>query len=287
MNHGPFSRLDLEAPPTAGMAKADDRISVCDADLDTIVKALVDDEHRVQRLQLSDRVVWIKRYGTKKRTWWLRLHRVAAPMVPIPIFRPSPILEPMQMKKREVEKLRQFSGAGFSVPEIICSSDKALILSDAGETVERRLKRLGGIRSGTVTKLLAECAGELGKAHSLGLCHGRPHPRDMFVSDNGIGFLDFEEDPASVMPLQVAQVRDIFLFLLQTVDDVVDLAEIQSEVLAAWRKHAPASALNELQRLVRVIKPLFGPLRVADRLVNGKDLHRFAVTAMLLSHLVL
>ncbi len=286
MNRGLFSRLDADAPAIGGISKADDRIAICDVDLDTIVKALVDDEHRVQRLQLSDRVVWIKRYGTKKRTWWLRLHPLAAPLVPIPIFRPSPILKPMQMMEREVEKLRQFSVAGFPVPEIIYCSGKALVLSDIGETVERRLMQLGGIRSEMATKLLIECAAELGKSHSLGLCHGRPHPRDMFVSDHRIGFLDFEEDPSSVMPLPTAQARDIFLFLLQTVDDVIDLAEFQSKVLRAWKEHAPASALNELQRLARVVKPLFGPLRVADRFVNGKDLHRFAVTALLLSHLV-
>ena len=142
------------------------------------------------------------------------------------------------MIEREAAKMQEFSSAGFLVPQILYRSERGLVLSDAGETVEKRLRRLGGSRLHAARSLLVNCAAEVGKVHMLGLYHGRPHPRDMFVCGDRIGFLDFEEDPAAVMPLPVAQARDIFLLLLQTVDDVVDLPK--SKARCCWHgKNTP------------------------------------------------
>src|SRR5690606_39575859 len=64
--------------------------------------------------------------------------------------------------------------------------------------------------------MLVEMAGALGRVHARGLCHGRPHPRDLFrTADGRWGYLDFEEEPEASMPLAAAQAREVWLMFME------------------------------------------------------------------------
>ena len=85
----------------------------------------------------------------------------------------------------------------------------------------------------------------------------------------------FTGNPAAVMPLEMAQARDVFLFFL-----VVASASIRPErtcpaALAGWSRHASASARRELRVLTGLAGRILPLVRLIGRVHMGSDLRRF------------
>ncbi|MEP7456577.1 serine/threonine protein phosphatase [Phyllobacterium sp. SB3] len=241
------------------------------------------DRSRVQRVILRDGVVWIKRYGTERTRLGQYLHLALSKVLPLPFLRPSPQLSPPEMVLREINLIEKFRVRGFLAPNIVAAFDNVLVLGDAGETVANRLKAIGK-DAGARNALLSQCAGELGQVHAKGLCHGRPHPRDMFIAGERIGFLDFEEDPVSVMPLAVAQARDMWLLSMQIA--TVDGTDAVKAAYVAWKAMAPSAAVEELGKIVRILQPFLPIARTIRRFMTAKDIYRFALATGYLAMLI-
>lgn len=257
-----------------------------DADIAALMQALVASEGRVQKLELSIGSVWIKRQGEELPRWLLKLQAALASALPYKFLRPSPTLTPDLMMAREKRRMGEFGSRGFPVPEIIYQSDTAIVLSDVGPTVQRTLsaKRRNGEPGHD--ELVIQCAAAIGDLHSAGLCHGRPHVRDFFLSHGRIGFMDFEEEPQAVMPLETAQARDLWLLFLP-LTDLAQNGEITLDAAyQAWASRAPKAAIAELQRLVGVLSRFLPLARLIGRVQMGSDLRRFIVATDYLKNAV-
>lgn len=253
-------------------------------DIETLLTVLVSGSSRVERVPLSARQVWIKRYGTKKPSAWRHLQSIFSRIVPVAFLRPCAYLSPRQMAEREKQRIGLFRREGIAVPEILYASNGALVLADAGITVQRRLAQLKESDPIAHDDLMVACAAELGRLHAKGLCHGRPYPRDMFFVGNGLGFMDFEEDPQTVMPLEVAQARDIWLLFLQIATGACLGLATQNRAYEAWSERAPAAARAELQRMIRFLGGFLFLARLIGRVHMGSDLQRFIVATSFLMH---
>ncbi len=224
---------------------------------------------RVARAEAGGRPVWVKRYDAERTPLAKRLHAWASPLLPA-FLRSSPLVDAVHAIRRETRKMARFRAAGFAVPDVVLAEPPALVLSDIGEVAQKTLAaRLAADPAGH-DDLLVDLARALGEAHRAGLCHGRPHPRDMFVAAGGIGFLDFEEEPEAAMPLAMAQARDAWLLFLQISPRAV-LPQTQARALAAYRAAAPLEVVPALRRLTRFFSGAVLPLRLAPRGLLGKD----------------
>ncbi|WP_244558003.1 serine/threonine protein phosphatase [Rhizobium hainanense] len=253
-------------------------------DIETLLTVLVSGSSRVERVPLSARQVWIKRYGTKRPSAWRLLQAVFSRIVPVAFLRPCAYLSPRQMVERETRRIGLFSREGIAVPEILYASNGTLVLGDAGITVQCRLVQLKESDPIAHDDLMVVCAAELGRLHAKGLCHGRPYPRDMFFVGNRLGFMDFEEDPQTVMPLEVAQARDIWLLFLQIATGAHLGLATQNRAYEAWSEQAPAAARAELQRMIRFLGGFLFLARLIGRVHMGSDLQRFIVATSFLMH---
>jgi hypothetical protein len=159
----------------------------------------------------------------------------------------------------------------------VFANQSVLVLSDVGEVAQRTL--VGTLASDSMPhdELLVDLARALGEAHRAGLCHGRPHPRDMFLRDGRIGFLDFEEEPEAVMPLAMAQARDVWLLFLQISPQAI-LPETEARALAAYRAVAPLDVIPALRTITGFFARVSAPLRLLPMSWLGKD-GRYAVKA--------
>lgn len=257
-----------------------------DEDISALMQALLSSKGRVQQLTLSAGSVWIKRQGCERPAWWVGLQSLFAAALPYKFLRPSPILAPCLMSAREKRRMTEFGNRGFPVPDIIYQSDTAIVLSDVGPTVQRILKtkRMSG-DPGHDT-LLIECAAAIGDLHAAGLCHGRPHVRDFFLCKGRIGFMDFEEEPEAVMPLETAQARDLWLLFLPLVT-LSQRGQITLDAAyEAWVSRAPKATIAELQRLVGVLSRFLPLARLIGRVQMGSDLQRFIVATDYLKNAV-
>lgn len=253
-------------------------------DVPVLLAALIGGKERVQRVVLSTGAVWIKRYGTERKPRWVILQRMAANLIRAPFLRPSPVLGDEGMAEREMRRIAQFSAKGIPTPRVVYSSGAAVAFSDVGLTVDRHMKRVLKGDPVACDDMLVHCCAELGRLHSKGLCHGRPYPRDMFLRDGRIGFMDFEEEPDTVMPLETAQARDIWLLFLQVAQRARFGKVTHDRAYEAWAAVAPPAAVAELRKLTGFLGGFLWAARLIGRVHMGSDLQRFIVATSYLMH---
>lgn len=229
---------------------------------------------RVSSARIDDRLVWIKRYDAERRPLLKRLHAGLSRLAPLPMLRSSRELDVPGMVNRELSKIAAFRKAGFRVPDVLYSGKAVLVLSDIIETVQARVKQLRRAGQPGIDDLLIGSADALGRVHEAGLCHGRPHLRDMFRSDGEWGFLDFEEEPERVMPLAAAQARDIWLLFFQIAAQA-QAADTCARALAAYRVHAPRETMQELKKLASMLGFSVKPLKLLQFIYLGDDGRRY------------
>jgi tRNA A-37 threonylcarbamoyl transferase component Bud32 len=262
------------------------RVTLKDTDIAALMQALLASDRRIQRLELESGAVWIKRQGTENSSWWISLQAFLAKLLPYSFLKPSPLLKPAAMMAREIRRMERFAEKGFPVAEIVYASDTAIALGDVGPTVEVMLKGLKNASPAENDALLVKATEALGALHAAGLCHGRPHVRDFFLRDGRIGFMDFEEEPEAVMPLESAQARDLWLLFLIVATRSVEQQKTCDEAFRLWRKQAPAATVQELQRLVTVLARFLPLARLIGRVRMGSDLRRFIMATDYLKNAV-
>jgi tRNA A-37 threonylcarbamoyl transferase component Bud32 len=253
-------------------------------DVPVLLAALISGAGRVERVALSSGPVWIKRYGTERASRWVTLQWMIANSLRAPFLRPSPVLADEGMAEREIRRIAQFSERDVPTARVIYSSGAAMVFSDAGRTVDRYLHDIVDVDAAAHDDMLVHCAAEIGQMHAKGLCHGRPYPRDMFLKDGRIGFMDFEEEPATVMPLEVAQARDIWLLFLQVATRAQLGRKTHDRAYKAWADVAPPQAVAELRKLTGFLGGFLSAARLIGRVHMGSDLRRFIVATSYLTH---
>jgi hypothetical protein len=231
---------------------------------------------RVSRATVDGRLVWIKRYDAERKSLAKRLHALVSPLLPV-FLRSSARTNAAEAVERETRKLAKFRAGGFAVADVVFANQSVLVLSDVGEVAQKTLARALAADPARHDDLLIDLARALGEAHRAGLCHGRPHSRDMFVREGRIGFLDFEEEPEAVMPLTMAQARDAWLLFLQ-ISPRATLPETPARALAAYRAAAPLEVIPALRTLTNFLARAMAPLRLVPHGLLGKD-SRYAIEA--------
>src|SRR6218665_3975726 len=90
-----------------------------DEDIAIMLAALAGGTGRVQRVSLSDRDVWIKRYNRLGFRLGQRFLWGLSRLIRQPVLRPTPVLDGEGMLEREVRQIERFSAAGFLTPAIL------------------------------------------------------------------------------------------------------------------------------------------------------------------------
>lgn len=246
-----------------------------DQDIAQLVVALADRSRRVQKVELSRRTVWIKRYGTEAGLIWRRLYLPFGRLMPM-AFRVAPVKTPDEMIRQEIRRMERFREKGIDVPDVLYQAGATLVLSDVGQSMEMQLYLLRPDPQ-AFDDLLVFCAAELGRIHAAGLCHGRPYPRDMTLTNGRVGFLDFEEDPEAVMPLATAQARDLWILFFQLARRAQRGDETLQRALDVWKAQVPEAVWLELRQIIGMAARFLPLARLIGRVRMGSDLRRFIV----------
>lgn len=215
--------------------------------------------------------VFIKNYDVDRPLLGRKVHSILSPLLPAHFLRASPILSPEGMANREFRKNNRFQEHNIAVPEIICHFDNAIMMRDIGENIQTRLAQLRSLSPHLHDGLLIQCSAVLGDVHAAGLCHGRPHPVDMYLGETEIGFLDFDEEPESVMNLAQAQARDAWLLFFQITSQAIDQERTPHAAFGAWRRKISLETLESLKNLVTFFKFFILPLKLTQSIHLGVD----------------
>lgn len=165
----------------------------------------------VESFEVQGHAAWLKQYGDSRRVFRLgALARVTRWLALAPL-RPPPRYTREQAKQVEIRRLQELRALGVRVPATLGEGEHSLMLSDIGPTLSSQLRKLKNDPA-ALDALTGRALQAIADAHRRGGYFGQPLPRNMTLSDDGIGFLDFEEDPLEVMTLAQAQARDWLMF---------------------------------------------------------------------------
>jgi len=211
---------------------------------------------RITRFRQRGRTVWLKDFSHPSPPKWHNVQRALSLLTRLELLRPVPSRDGVEGARSEIEAIGRFREIGVRVPEVLWSGGTRLVLSDVGPTLRDIERESRGAR---VSHAIHAAARELRRMHGEGLVHGRPILRNMTWDGETVGFIDFEEQPADVMPLDAARARDVMLLVMS-----VGRRGGEELTRSAFTEYAVGMAPDvraELRRVVRAARPLRGILR--------------------------
>lgn len=215
---------------------------------------------------------WIKRHDQNKKKIGHHILGFFTFFIPLKILKPTVANQSADGLIPEAKRMEKFREQGFSVPEIIKSEKDVMVTRHLGEILPKLIEVQPYSEQ---KKLILQAADALLGVHRAGLCHGRPHIKDMVLTERGqIGFLDFEEDPVAVMGLARAQARDIFVFSM-SISRFLNAHDLRFVCHALLAK-SPSEIKKELNRLISFLNPICRLLLFLK--IKGKDVAHLTKT---------
>lgn len=169
----------------------------------------------MQMHQLSNgEIVWVRRMGPRNSIWRYRILNLVSRISGIHLLTPVPNLGGAKAIHVELSRLHALAAAGICVPTVLAKTSQALMINHLGQrTLEQEWQKCKSYPD----KLLQRWQLGLNAIAAVHLKQqylSEPFARNMiFIDDNHIGFIDFEDDPASVLSLTQCQARDWLCYL--------------------------------------------------------------------------
>lgn len=153
--------------------------------------------------------VWLKKAGTPHSIWRYRVLGLAARTLRLAALQPVPNPGGQQAIATEVRRLRALHALGLRVPQVLAAEPEGFLMQNLA-TRGTLIDEMDAARDPqTILTIWQQGLQALAQVHAAGACLSQAFARNMVrCSDGVVGFLDFEEDPAAVLPLPLCQARD-------------------------------------------------------------------------------
>ncbi len=170
---------------------------------------------RVQKINYQERALWVKRASAPHSAWLYGLQSLLSRALGEGALLAPPHQGGSYTLGLEASRLRALAKLGVNVPEVLAQSEDWLVISDLGaHTLEEAIQ---SAQPAQRFVLWRQGLDAILQVHQRGSYLSQCFCRNMIVMpDQQIGFIDFEEDPLTVMSLAQAQTRDWALYLHST-----------------------------------------------------------------------
>ncbi len=206
-------------------------------------------EQRVDRIEVAGRTAWRKRYATPGRKLRLAALDAVARGLDLTPLRPPPAADPCATERAMIERL---AALGAQVPEVLAAAPNELVLSDLGPTLSGLCKAESNLDR-RESLLIAGLDG-LADLHARGGHASQAFARNLTVNERGIGFIDLEQDPLTVMPLPAAQARDLLFYLHSTARFMAELPERYADLYVACLARTDRDVRHAVVRCARGVR---------------------------------
>ena len=245
--------------------------------------------HNVTSHVVGGEQIWIKRGGTPLGPGRYRAMAALAGLLQLDVLHPVPNPGGPAAIATEVRRIAELAARGVRVPEVLAVQNNGFAMRHLGRvgeeahsltsTIERALRAHD---PAAALRLWQQGLNTLTHVHRQGACLSQAFARNMVQAPDGaIVCIDFEDDPAAVLPLPVCHARDALCYAHSTaiyLEQSGTLAEARErwaawvgqaspqaqEVLATsarrmgWVRHLPAILGRDVQR-VRAARDLIAP----------------------------
>lgn len=163
--------------------------------------------------------LWLKKAGPPHHHSRYRLMGALARLLRLPLLTPVPNHGGPQAIATEARRLRELAALGIHVPELLAVQPDALLLRHLGvpgqptPSLANEMRDAVPAGAGAVLGLWQQGLAAIAQVHAGGNCLSQAFARNLVrCADGQVGFIDFEDDPASVLPLALCQARDALCF---------------------------------------------------------------------------
>lgn len=180
--------------------------------------------HNVMAHVLGDEQIWIKRAGAPHGPGRYRAMAALARLLRLDVLRPVPNPGGEAAIATEVRRLTDLAGRGIRVPVVLAAAANGFAMRHLGRTGEET-HSLGNeidhaVQDGDRAAVLAlwqQGLDTLAHVHRQGTCLSQAFARNLVRCPDGeVACIDFEDDPAAVLPLAVCHARDALCYAHST-----------------------------------------------------------------------
>lgn len=185
------------------------------ADIDLQVAALRKVRRHIQPVSWNGQPAWLKLSTPRPPAWRYQLQAGTASLLGLPALRPVRPEGGAAGLGNEADLLSRLAAAGLRAPTLLERGDHWLLMSELGQTTLD--SRIRGADPVARLAYWQQGADYVQQVHRAGLYLSQAFARNLVWSaEHGLGAIDFEDDPISVMSLTQAQIRDWLPFLFST-----------------------------------------------------------------------
>lgn len=201
--------------------------------------------------------VWVRLAGKRNSIWRYRLLKIAQKISGIHMLQPVPNLGGVSSLRTEVKRLQELAQANICVPKVLAQEPNATMISNIGE--HNLEKEWWECHEDPKTLLQRWRLGlrAIVHVHQQQQYLSESFARNMiFINDQQIGFIDFEDDPLTAMPLTQCHARDLLCYL-HSGAQLMNQFGISTEAQQAWHQiiaEQPASTQSIIQNSLRKIR---------------------------------
>lgn len=257
---------------------------------DFLQQHLATQPKNIGRHRWGDEDIWVKRAGEPHHMGRYRAMAVLARLLRLQVLHPVPNPGGPIAIATEVRRLHELAALGIRVPVVLAAAPDGFAMRSLGHAGEVP-HSLGNairdaVRAGDTPRVLAlwqQGLQAMTQVHQQGACLSQAFARNMVCCpDGGVACIDFEDDPAAVLPLAVCHVRDALCYAHSTAIYLHACGALP-EARERWAEWV-AQGSAETQALLATSIRRMGWIRhlpTSRRL--GRDLQRLRVAYDLLS----
>ncbi|PJI95732.1 hypothetical protein CLU85_0457 [Acidovorax sp. 69] len=246
--------------------------------------------HSVMSHVLGNEQIWVKRAGVPHGTGRYRAMAMLAGLLRLDVLRPVPNPGGPAAIATEVRRLQDLAARGVRVPEVLAVQADGFAMRHLGRVGEEA-HSLGNAIDRTlrandpaaVLLLWQQGLDAMTHVHHQGTCLSQAFARNMVRDPTGaVVCIDFEDDPAAVLPLALCHVRDALCYAHSTAIYLhqTEMLPEARERWAAWVAQGSAEMQAVLATSIRRMRWM-RHLPPSRRL--GRDLQRVRAAYDLLS----
>lgn len=204
--------------------------------------------------------VWLKKAGPLNTRWPYVVLGALAGLVRLEALRPVPNPGGTSAIQTEARRLAELHGLGLRVPPVLAVQDEGLLIRHLGRTgaptksLADEMHHAAIDTPHTVLPLWQQGLDAIGLVHDAGACLSQAFARNLVRCPDGVvGYIDFEDDPASALPLAQCQLRDLLCYAHSTALYLQDTGGLQeaNRVWASWTAQRPPAMQSLLQTSTR------------------------------------
>ena len=196
---------------------------------------------RIEKITSSKGVFWLKKAAPARGVFRYHALNFFSWMMRLPLLKAVPQPGGNKAIANEIYRITQLAKAGVSVPELLAYDDSWLLIKDAGQSIIKKLKQ-SETKQSARQELFQTCLDAMKELHKKDQYLSQGFVRNMLLDEptQTIIFIDFEDDPLTVMSLPHAQARDVLLLVNSTARFFVEDVEFFNRAIQQFIKdHDP------------------------------------------------